>query len=128
MRTTFAFAAALIFTAPGWAASPDGFYLRPGQYPLTANIIATEGTASFAGKFTTGRPGDPNRCGGEFAATGRMDKPGTVVFTGQPNDDETCKVTATFNKTFGAVSLSSEGCSFYHGTSCDFDGSAKRVR
>lgn len=110
------------------ASSPEGFYQRTGAYPSSALIIATEGASPFAGRFTTGRPGDPAHCGGEFAATGKPDGTNRLIFTGDADQGKICQITATFNKAYSDILIEEDGCTNYHGASCDFSGTVSRTR
>lgn len=127
MRLALAFVAVVTIAGPAFAGSAEGFFVREGKYPLLANIIETEGAASYAGRFTTGHPGDPERCGGTFAATGKTEGANKIVFSGGNNSGETCHVTMSYDKSFTSAIMTSEGCSFYHGVSCDFEGPVKRM-
>ncbi len=125
MRLALALAA-LLLVSPAVAASPEGAFRRRGAYPLGATVFALDSAEHFVGRFTTGHPDDANHCGGTFTATGHREQENRLVFSGKPEDGRACRVTMTFNRSFDQALIEEDGCTFYHGASCAFDGTVLR--
>lgn len=125
MRLALALAVVLL-VSPAVAASPEGAFKRGGAYPLGATVFALDSAEPFFGRFTTGRPDDADHCGGTFAATGHREQVNRLVFSGKPEEGQTCRITMTFNRNFDQALIEEDGCSFYHGASCAFDGTVLR--
>ena len=114
----------VVAASPAVAQEPQGVYVGTGPNPLTATIFATEGKAPFAGRFTVGNPSDP-KCAGDFAATGEKIDTNKLEFAGTPEGGKTCTITMTFTTGYNAAIVDEDGCSNYHGASCDFSGAVQ---
>ena len=115
----------VLVAGPALAQEPQGTFTGSGPHALSATIFATEGAAPFAGRFVVGTQGDA-KCYGEFAATGEKVDTNRLEFTGAPEGSKTCKVTVTFTKDFSAALIDEDGCTNYHGASCDFTGAVQK--
>ncbi|RYC28933.1 hypothetical protein D3273_26600 [Lichenibacterium minor] len=127
LRLTLAAVALVVAGGPGWAASPEGVFRHGGAYPLSATVFALDSAEGYAGRFTTGFPGDPNHCGGSFSATGRKQTENRIIFIGAPENGNSCHVTMIYNAQFNRAQIDEEGCGDFHGASCEFSGAVQRT-
>jgi len=77
----------------------------------------------FIGDFSTAS----NRgCGGGVKMKGRATGRSTIVFS-KTEDGQFCRITARYADGFRSVALEEDGCTLWHGASCEFQGTLKRA-
>lgn len=115
----------LMVAGPAVAAGPgfsaEGIYERKGSYAQAAKIIAIDTPDQFAASFSTGTRG----CGGSVGMLGKATGPKQILFTKRDDAGGLCKITVTFGPDYKTAKVSEDGCTSYHGASCDFDGDLK---
>ncbi|SEM82934.1 hypothetical protein SAMN02799625_00202 [Methylobacterium sp. UNC300MFChir4.1] len=84
--------------------------------------VKAAGAAGFTAQFSTGTKG----CGGEVTMKGRPTGPDTIVFR-KTDGGQTCRITARYASDFRSVVLEEQGCTMWHGASCEFQGTLKRT-
>ncbi|GJD57448.1 hypothetical protein MTDSW087_00933 [Methylobacterium dankookense] len=101
-----------------------GTYQRKGVYSQRAKIAFTAAPDQFAGSFYTSTSG----CVGEVGMTGRSVNSTEILFTKKDEVGGTCRIRVKFDPNFRSAKMSEDGCMFWHGTSCDFEGTLTRTK
>lgn len=114
-------------TVPAIAAGPgyraEGTFERKGPYSQSAKIIVIDAPDQFAASFSTGISG----CGGGVGMNGRAHSASEILFTKKDDSGGLCRITVKFSPNFRSVKVSEDGCLYWHGASCDFEGTLKRT-
>lgn len=98
------------------------FEHKQDGYEQGARVKVSGG--GYTGNFSTAT----NRgCGGEVTMKGRATGPSTVVFS-KADDGQVCRITARYGAGFRTVDIEEDGCTMWHGASCEFQGTLKRSR
>ena len=126
LRSSLAALALLVSTAaqaagPGSQATGTFEHTQDG-YQQTAKVKAV-GSSGYAGNFSTG---STRGCAGEVDMKGRATGPSTIVFS-QTDNGQTCQITARYTSGFRSVILEEDGCTFWHGAACEFQGPLNRT-
>lgn len=119
---------ALAAVNPAAAASSGtqaaGTYQRKGAYSQRAKISVAAAPDRFAGSFYTGMSG----CAGEVEMIGRAVSSTEILFTKKDEAGGTCRIRVKFDENYRSARMSEDGCMFWHGASCDFEGTLKRTQ
>lgn len=116
-----ALVAFLIPTGAVAAGVTGTFEHKEDGYEQGVEVRAAAG--GFIGDFSTAS----NRgCGGGVKMKGRATSPSTVVFS-KTEDGQVCRIIARYAAGFRSVALKEEGCTMWHGASCEFQGTLKRT-
>ena len=118
---TCAIAIPALAAGPGYRA--EGTYERKGAYSQSAKIIVLDAPDQFAASFSTGISG----CGGGVGMNGRALSTSEILFTKKDEGGGLCRITVRFSPDFRSAKVSEDGCLYWHGASCDFEGTLKRT-
>ncbi|MFF9549421.1 hypothetical protein [Methylobacterium fujisawaense] len=125
LRRSSLAALALLVSTAAQAAGPGSqaagtFEHKEDGYEQGVTVKAAGG--GYIGDFSTAT----NRgCGGGVKMKGRATGPSTIVFS-KSDDGQVCRITARYAAGFRSVDLEEDGCTMWHGASCEFQGTLKR--
>lgn len=117
---------AALISAPALAVSPfEGQYQGRGEGRLQLRVFEVgDGTGAH---FIIAETAIPNACTGELIGMGRPSGAGVLILHQTDSDaDEVCTLTLRFSPDGKRVRMTPQGCGYFHGTSCDFDGELSR--